>query len=387
MIVLLVLSFLLAAVQAEPQLIGHRGIFTLREGQVYRDEETVRASEAAARFALLTERDEQILHRSRKYESQQFGLFPPPLYSSHIPAVLGRPLKQNEIFDVLDSKFVNVFPENEFNKFLDEVEIEKATAPTRSFPGEPLPQGHPAPTRAPNRLIDLSKPLEDSERTKNSNIGTIFDGSSQHPASIDRPPVSHGLGPDDGPLRPFVHIGGDGPQAAGGPGPGPGPLQPISGPLHSPLLDQAPSLPVQQFFGEPALDYADYGSPLGASGSLLPQDNTGSFVNLGNNGPQPVNSQPSFSTFVQEEPFSNPLRPFEQGPGPVPEVAGLEGHIPFVNLGPGSGPGPLGALGSAGPGPEHQGTFVDLGSPGATGDIFENRPGGLGRSLTVGQHW
>ena len=37
---------------------------------MYRDEETVRASEAAARFALLTERDEKILHRSRKYESQ-----------------------------------------------------------------------------------------------------------------------------------------------------------------------------------------------------------------------------------------------------------------------------------------------------------------------------
>ena len=33
-LLLLVLSFLLAAVQAEPQLIGHRGIFTLREGQV-----------------------------------------------------------------------------------------------------------------------------------------------------------------------------------------------------------------------------------------------------------------------------------------------------------------------------------------------------------------
>ena len=54
---------------------------------------------------------------------RRFGLFPPPLYTSHVPAVLGRPLKQNEIFDVLDSKFVNVFPENEFNKILDEVEV------------------------------------------------------------------------------------------------------------------------------------------------------------------------------------------------------------------------------------------------------------------------
>ena len=98
MIVLSGLSFLLAAVQAEPQLIGHRGVFTLREGQVSVDHDTsdphpifagvqgrgdrevlwcrvnigtpVRASEAAARFALLTERDEQILHRSRKFDSQ-----------------------------------------------------------------------------------------------------------------------------------------------------------------------------------------------------------------------------------------------------------------------------------------------------------------------------
>ena len=58
------------------------------------------------------------------YHFRQFGVFPPPLYTSHIPPALGRPLKQNEIFDVLDSKFVNVFPENEFNKFLDEVEVE-----------------------------------------------------------------------------------------------------------------------------------------------------------------------------------------------------------------------------------------------------------------------
>lgn len=34
MIVLCGLSVMLAVVRAEPQLIGHRGIFTLREGQV-----------------------------------------------------------------------------------------------------------------------------------------------------------------------------------------------------------------------------------------------------------------------------------------------------------------------------------------------------------------
>ena len=36
---------------------------------------------------------------------------------------LGRPLQQNEVFDFLDSRFIDVFPENEFNEFLDEVEV------------------------------------------------------------------------------------------------------------------------------------------------------------------------------------------------------------------------------------------------------------------------
>ena len=52
-------------------------------------------------------------------------MFPLPLYASHLPQAAGRPLLQNEIFDVLDSKFVNVFPENEFNKLLNEVEVKK----------------------------------------------------------------------------------------------------------------------------------------------------------------------------------------------------------------------------------------------------------------------
>ena len=165
-----------------------------------------------------------------------------------------------------------------------------------------------------------------------------------------------GLEAADGPLRPFVHIGVDGPQAVGGPG-GPG-----RAPLPAPGRDQ-------QLFGEPA---PQPGPPL---------ENTGAFVNLGSSGPQLVSNQPSFSTFVDEQIFSDPL-PLDQGPGPVPESAGLGGGRPFVNLGPGSGP--LG-LESAGPG--HQAAFVDLGSPGGPGNIFDNGQGGLARSLAVGQGW
>jgi len=452
--VLCLLSLLLAAVHAEPQLIGHRGIINLRDGQVYRDEETVRASEAAARFALITERDEQILQRSRKYDSQRFGLFPLPLYASHLPQAAGRPLLQNEIFDVLDSKFVNVFPENEFNKLLNEVEIERATAPTRSFPGDPLPSGHPAPARPPNRLVDLNSPVEPSLRTKNaqSHFGTIYDGaerpvpgspplvSSLHPASprgpgaitIDRPPVGQDLGPD-GPLVPFVHIGEEGPRAVGpGGDPGLAPLQPtfteplqsapilnpsplpvspgqklgqiqgqhqpfvdlgpgpaalqqtFSGPLQSsPLLDhldQSPTLPVQQFF-EPPLQS---GPPPPPGSSFPAQEVTGSFVDLGDTGPQqPINTHQSSSTFVDEEPLPLPPR---GPPGP-----GQKAETPFVNLG--SGPAPLGPS----PGYEQiqqQGKqpFVDLGSSGLAGDVFASVRGvpldasGLGRG-SLSQLW
>lgn len=193
--------------------------------------------------------------------------------------------------------------------------------------------------------------------------------------------MRHGLEADDGPLRPFVHIGGDGPQAVGGPG-GPG-LAPRPEPQHfpTPVRDESHTFPVQQFFGEQA---PQAGPPLG-SGSLLTQENAGSFVNLGNTGPELVSNQPSFSTFVDEKAFPNPLSPFDQGPGLVPQAAGFEGGRPFVNLGPGSGPGQIGPLGSDGPG--HQGAFVDLGSPGGPADIFDNGNGGLVRSLSVGQNW
>ena len=93
------------------------------------------------------------------------------MFSSRAPQLVGRPLRTNEIFDNLDSKwvallaalsntalsntrhlrrFVDVFPENAANKLLAEVEVERATAPTRSLPGQAPPPGHPAPPRWPD---------------------------------------------------------------------------------------------------------------------------------------------------------------------------------------------------------------------------------------------
>jgi len=205
------------------QLIGHRGVITLREGQVYRDTETVEASEIAAGLALRSYQEDRFLSNQRKVESRRV-YSQPPLYQSLAPEIIGRPLQQNEIFDVVDSKFVDVFPEQAFNQPLEEVEVERATSPTRSYPGEGLPQGiHPGPTRAPNRLVDLSRPIEPSIRTQNSFIGTVFDGSSSGyipPSSISRPPLTSNGGQG---LTPFTAFGPEISQGLGAPlngGPG-----------------------------------------------------------------------------------------------------------------------------------------------------------------------
>ena len=56
---------------ATPQLIGHRGVIRpLPEGQIYRDRETVEAAEAASRFGLSIEYEEQIRHEQNRYESE-----------------------------------------------------------------------------------------------------------------------------------------------------------------------------------------------------------------------------------------------------------------------------------------------------------------------------
>lgn len=45
------------------QLIGSRGVISLRPGEVYRDSQTVEASEVAARLALIIAREESVFSR------------------------------------------------------------------------------------------------------------------------------------------------------------------------------------------------------------------------------------------------------------------------------------------------------------------------------------
>ena len=71
---------------------------------------------------------------------------------------------------------MEVAPEHQFNKLHDDIEIERATPPSRALPGEAPPSGHPAIVkRPPNRLVDLSKPIKTSERAKNAFRQTVFD--------------------------------------------------------------------------------------------------------------------------------------------------------------------------------------------------------------------
>ena len=54
----------------QAQLIGHRGVVTIPDGQVYRDRETVEASEIAARFAVGNYDHETRIHENNKFHSR-----------------------------------------------------------------------------------------------------------------------------------------------------------------------------------------------------------------------------------------------------------------------------------------------------------------------------
>ena len=166
--------------RGSPQLIGSRGVITLREGVEYRDPETVEASESVAHFAKeFQEVDDAIAERLSRTNSFQSPLneVTPKFSTQVLENVRGRPLVENEIFDFLDARFVEPAPEQQFNQFLDEVEIERATSPVRLLPGEGLPPTPRPPTRPPNRLVNLQRPSlgsEESVRSQNAKFPTVF---------------------------------------------------------------------------------------------------------------------------------------------------------------------------------------------------------------------
>ena len=68
-VMLVTCLFSLSVLAVSGQLIGSRGVISLRPGQVYRDRLTVEASEVAARLALLLDREETILGRPQVFRS------------------------------------------------------------------------------------------------------------------------------------------------------------------------------------------------------------------------------------------------------------------------------------------------------------------------------
>jgi len=116
------------------QLIGSRGVFSLPEGESYRDPETVKASKDVARFA----RSYQVSADRSSSQRRSYGnqLSKIPRFFTRKTGQKGRKLTDSEVFDFVDSRYVNPLPETKFNKPLEEVDVERATPPTRLFPGE-----------------------------------------------------------------------------------------------------------------------------------------------------------------------------------------------------------------------------------------------------------
>jgi len=172
------------------QLIGSRGVFTPKEGFEYRDPETVQASENVADFAKeFQEIDDDIAERrshSNSFQSRGHEVSP-KFQTAILDNIQGRPLVDNEIFDFLESRFLEPPQDLQFNKFLDEVEIERATSPVRLLPGEGLPPTPRPPPRAPNRLTNLVTGSEESVRSQNSRFPTVFGPPATDNLLAERP--------------------------------------------------------------------------------------------------------------------------------------------------------------------------------------------------------
>jgi len=160
------------------QLLGHFSYVPLPEGYEYRDGETVAASQQAARLGERVYREEEFQANTRR-RSNEFDILSnivPQFETSSHGLKIGRTLHDSKIFDRWDTNFLKPFTETRSNKPLEELLVEDHTSPIRLLPGEGLPPTPPPPTRLPvNRLQNRNKPVEESERAKNSRLGTIFD--------------------------------------------------------------------------------------------------------------------------------------------------------------------------------------------------------------------
>jgi len=174
------------------QLLGHFSFVPLPAGYEYRDGETVAASQQAARLGERVYREEegQADTRRRSNEYDILSNIVPQFETSSHGLKIGRTLHDSKIFDRWDTNFLHPFTETRSNKPLEELLVEDHTSPIRLLPGEGLPPTPPPPTRLPvNRLQNRNRPVEESERAKNSRLGTIFD-KKPHKASFGRDQIT-----------------------------------------------------------------------------------------------------------------------------------------------------------------------------------------------------
>ena len=100
---------------------------------------------------------------------------------------IGSKMDDTRIFDKYDSNFLKPLTETRSNKPLKEILIEGSTSRIRLLPGEGLPPTPAPPTRPPNRFVSFNEPVKESERSKNSQLGTIFDDHRNSFSSFGSP--------------------------------------------------------------------------------------------------------------------------------------------------------------------------------------------------------
>ena len=126
--------------------------------------------------------------RNRRVNRVQVLTRKVPEFQTNFPGVKIRTKKHDsKIFDRFDSNFLRPLTETRSNKPLEEILVEESTSRIRLLPGEGLPPTPAPPARLPNRLQNVNRPVEESERSKNSRLGSIFDDKQSSFSSFSSP--------------------------------------------------------------------------------------------------------------------------------------------------------------------------------------------------------
>lgn len=132
------LAWLLLLVPCSGQLIGSRGVFTLPEGQVYRDAVTRDASRMAGQFAMRFQVMEGMkVDKKFKKLSKASARAHTPFFGPKV-RMKGKSLTPDEVLDFHDSRSFNPPEELRMNKPLAELEQERSTSSQQLLMAEEL---------------------------------------------------------------------------------------------------------------------------------------------------------------------------------------------------------------------------------------------------------